>query len=78
MDFSSGHASVMMRAFKPKAMGSSSDEETFPPSELIFFSSFSFNWERLVSGDSGIILILTAAIDMDFVTRGFIKGLRKV
>ncbi len=69
MDFSSGQAMVMIIAFKPKAMGSSSVWLTLPPNAWIFLSRFSFNCARSTSGDAGIIFIFTATMPMLFFWR---------
>lgn len=64
MDFSSGHARVMISALRPKAMGSSSELLIFPLREVIFLSIFFLSSSKLISGDAGIIFIFTATMPM--------------
>lgn len=60
--FSSGQANLILIAFRPNAMGISTNEMFFAPSFSKTFLASSFIFSRSASGLSGNIFTMTAAI----------------
>ena len=72
VSFSSGHANFTNNAFNPKATSSSVKDMFLAPFDFrIFVVSFSIS-SKSASGESGIILVIIATIDIiDGRKRGF-------
>ena len=62
VSFSSGHANLIIRALRPKAIGFSSKEMFRAPSDSKVLEAFDLISSRFVSGEEGIIFTITATI----------------